>query len=1395
MQTTDVRANNLEPIERGNRLRQEGKLEEAIASFHQAISSNIKTDEAYHFLGETLAQQNKLDEAAQAYTQAIKINSNYFWSYHCLGQVLCWQGKLEEAVAASRKAIGLEDNQAPFYVQLGLALDRQEKIDEAINCYRQAIALDPNSWSAYHYFAEALSKQESVSEAIDNYLQAIKLNPSHSWSYQGLGNLYSKQRKWSEAAETYLQAIKFNPDFSWSYVYLVNSYTYLEDWQQARKYLNQGLAKYPNHPHLITYRNIVDSNLQNLQESLDDADLLHNQAIDFFSSIDTEDPQAAKKEFERGEICSNQNDWQQAEYFYNRAIRLNPYDHWYRCNLGTVLFQQGKLKQAAQIYRSAIKLKPNNSWLYKCLAETLYHQQKWQETANTYYQALKISPDDFWYCDNLGNTLFELQKWGEAEIAYRKSISIHPHDAQLQIRLGQTLLMQQKWSEAEIASNRAISLLPESVELYQNLSAALLEQGKAKESAAILEKKALYEKIIVLRGQINLEPRNHHHHQALAETLTKLEKYPEAAAAYRQGIELEKDRTWWLQGSLGDCLVKTGKYAEAETAYRQSFEIDRHKSLWLYSGLAKALYKQGKWSQVIKTCREAVELNLEAPEIYKYLGEALIRSQHWSEASQVYSRALEIYSDRKWYCAQFALGLGKALSKQERWSDAVAAYNHSLKLKPDDFKNYNDLGDALLYSRRLSEAKIAYKEALSQFPHLSWSHYLHRLSWFYYSRGTELSEKYQWDKAEQAYRHAIELEPNCPWFYPRLAQVLAQQQRYSEATEIYQRNSNPLRASWWQQQFLDNAFTQMKGLGLVVCIYSCQYNQDKQQGIRDTWLKEIIKHQIPYFFVIGKPSSQTYLEGDILYVDAPDTYEHLPQKTYKLFKFVHNQTFYSHALKVDDDCYLNVDALLRSGFENQDYSGKVLGSAGELARDWHIGKTSDPNYGEYQGEYKGTWADGASGYILNRYAMKKLLEHSHPQDVGFELYEDKLVGDILREAKIKPVHPQKYLVGVEKCDRKVYPAGSRTTNRLAFEALNETCYPHKSNNVVVFHSDAAPDVLTKIQQNYHDDEFQNRSFLRNFYWFDSQHRDHICLERIDNQEIRTTVDDVLCFMVERNESLRLPYLLSYYRSQGINKFFIVDNNSTDGTLDLLLDQPDVYLWHTSRSYAASKWGVDWIEILLQNYGVNRWCLLVDADEILYYPDCETKNIKQLCQELEQDNKEALSTVLLDMYSRQPLKQAQYNSGENFLDVCSYFDSQFYTTKALKGGPEKNVTAYFGGLRGRMFGDEQNSFCINKTPLVKYNYSVRLYEGFHWIGNVKIAEQTGCLLHFKYFSTFHEYAKREAARGEHWNGGSEYLKYFRKLEENPNLSFHLPDLSVKLESSQQLLDFGVIKRTK
>ena len=67
---------------------------------------------------------------------------------------------------------------------------------------------------------------------------------------------------------------------------------------------------------------------------------------------------------------------------------------------------------------------------------------------------------------------------------------------------------------------------------------------------------------------------------------------------------------------------------------------------------------------------------------------------------------------------------------------------------------------------------------------------------------------------------------------------------------------------------------------------------------------------------------------------------------------------------------------------------------------------------------------------------------------------------------------------------------------------------------------------------------------------------------------------ILLLSTMRNERIRLPYFLAYYRRLGIDHFLIVDNGSDDGTREYLADQPDVSVWSATAGYKQSRFGMD-----------------------------------------------------------------------------------------------------------------------------------------------------------------------------------------------------------------------------
>ncbi len=76
---------------------------------------------------------------------------------------------------------------------------------------------------------------------------------------------------------------------------------------------------------------------------------------------------------------------------------------------------------------------------------------------------------------------------------------------------------------------------------------------------------------------------------------------------------------------------------------------------------------------------------------------------------------------------------------------------------------------------------------------------------------------------------------------------------------------------------------------------------------------------------------------------------------------------------------------------------------------------------------------------------------------------------------------------------------------------------------------------------------------------------------------------ILVFSTFRNENVRLPYFLKYYRELGVDHFLMVDNDSDDGGREYLAEQPDVSVWSTDASYKRSRFGVDWLNWLQLKY--------------------------------------------------------------------------------------------------------------------------------------------------------------------------------------------------------------------
>ncbi|MHA6264338.1 glycosyltransferase family 2 protein [Arenibacterium sp. CAU 1754] len=270
--------------------------------------------------------------------------------------------------------------------------------------------------------------------------------------------------------------------------------------------------------------------------------------------------------------------------------------------------------------------------------------------------------------------------------------------------------------------------------------------------------------------------------------------------------------------------------------------------------------------------------------------------------------------------------------------------------------------------------------------------------------------------------------------------------------------------------------------------------------------------------------------------------------------------------------------------------------------------------------------------------------------------------------------------------------------------------------------------------------------------------------------------DLLLVCTMRNEHVRLPYFLSYYRDMGINHFLFIDNDSTDGTLEYLAGQQDVSVWSTKASYKKAAYGVDWVNWLCRKYAHGHWTLVVDPDEFFVYPFCDTRPLPALTDWLDNSSIRSFSSMLLDVYPKGRLNAEPYQAGRNPMEIASWFDSGNYTIKRNKTYGNLWIQ---GGPRSRVFFADmpEKAPALNKIPLVKWDRRYAYVSSTHILlprGLNQVYDEwggekaSGVLLHAKFLDTFSAKASEELDRKQHYSESVEYKAYAEKVQEDPDL---------------------------
>lgn len=188
--------------------------------------------------------------------------------------------------------------------------------------------------------------------------------------------------------------------------------------------------------------------------------------------------------------------------------------------------------------------------------------------------------------------------------------------------------------------------------------------------------------------------------------------------------------------------------------------------------------------------------------------------------------------------------------------------------------------------------------------------------------------------------------------------------------------------------------------------------------------------------------------------------------------------------------------------------------------------------------------------------------------------------------------------------------------------------------------------------------------------------------------------------------------------------------------------------------------------IIDYYGINKWYLLVDSDELFIFPHFRDTNIGDYTVKLEQDKVLLTKSLMIDIYPK-----GNILSKRN-LDEWRYVDMYGYCCESKPG----DFLRFYGGMRTRAFGIKSS---IQKISLFKYTGN-EFIANDHFIFPYELNNTSlrHILLHYKFQPDFLDYYKTLASEGVHWNGSSEYKKYLNVFETNNEVD--LFDKSISME---------------
>lgn len=211
-----------------------------------------------------------------------------------------------------------------------------------------------------------------------------------------------------------------------------------------------------------------------------------DQAEWFFQTAVREDPDSGDAHYNLGTLYLHKQMWEQAREHLRRASELKPRYLDILNNLGVLAAQQGKIDEALAYFQEVLRANPNFTLALQNLGDLYRRQGKLDEAQRVLDGALQTQPENPELNYSLGMVFAQKGDADRAREYLRKALKLRPQYPEALNNLGVLYARDRNMPEAIAAFQNCIRVAPEFDQAYLNMARVYVGLGKRQEAREVL---------------------------------------------------------------------------------------------------------------------------------------------------------------------------------------------------------------------------------------------------------------------------------------------------------------------------------------------------------------------------------------------------------------------------------------------------------------------------------------------------------------------------------------------------------------------------------------------------------------------------------------------------------------------------------------------------------------------------------------------------------------------------------------------------------------------------------------------------------------------------------------------------------------------------------------------